>query len=190
MCYYLKNTHDKFEGMLKGNPDRFRARNNVQIHYALNLTKTFIEVRTLPTQFKRVVGRRLKFCPAIQPFLLQLFNKTNRLVFQHFFLKRMYQKLSKASDPAIKSVLTRMFALYGVWSLDKHLGTFYQGGYMEGALPATLIRDSVIQLCGELKDDAISLIDVLAPRDEALQSCLGHSDGQVKQISATKLSHI
>lgn len=55
----------------------------------------------------------------------------------------------------------------------------YQGGFATGPEPATIIQDSVLKLCSELKDDAIALIDVIAPPDFILKSVLGASDGQV-----------
>lgn len=56
---------------------------------------------------------------------------------------------------------------------------FFAGGYVSGALPATILRDGILDLCSELKDDAVSLADVIAPCDFALNSALGMSDGEV-----------
>lgn len=89
--------------------------------------------------------------------------------------------ISTVDDASIKTVLTKLFSLYGVWTLEKHIQFLYQGGYAVGSELATLIQDSVLQLCSELKDEAISLVDVIAPPDFFLKSALGASDGQVKK---------
>lgn len=56
-----------------------------------------------------------------------------------------------------------------------------------GSEPATIIQDSVLKLCSELKDDAIALVDVVAPPDFFLRSALGASDGQVREIAFCSL---
>lgn len=53
------------------------------------------------------------------------------------------------------------------------------GGFISGAAPSTLIRDGIVHLCSVLKDDAVSLADVIAPCDFVLNSALGMSDGKV-----------
>ncbi|XP_041457077.1 peroxisomal acyl-coenzyme A oxidase 3-like isoform X1 [Lytechinus variegatus] len=81
--------------------------------------------------------------------------------------------------PEQTAVLTKLCSLYGLWSLEKHMATLYQGGYISGSHPASLFRDSILKLCRELKDEAVALIDVLAPPDFILNSPIGASDGQV-----------
>lgn len=100
-------------------------------------------------------------------------------MFQHFFLQRMLVTISEASDPSIKNVLTKLFALYGLFTLEKHVAFLYQGQYATGPQLANLIQDSVLKLCSELKNDAVALVDVIAPPDFILNSVLGASDGRV-----------
>ena len=56
------------------------------------------------------------------------------------------------------------------------------GGYMQGAAPARLVHEAILSLCRELKDDAVSLVDVIAPPDFILNSPIGKSDGQVSHL--------
>ena len=51
---------------------------------------------------------------------------------------------------------------------------------MSGPLPATFIHAAIVTLCNELKDDAVSLVDAVAPPDFILNSPIGKSDGEVK----------
>lgn len=53
------------------------------------------------------------------------------------------------------------------------------GGYVSGSRVATLMRQAIVQLCADLKDDAVSLVDVVAPPDHVLNSALGVADGRV-----------
>ena len=53
------------------------------------------------------------------------------------------------------------------------------GGYITGSGAPRIIREAILRLCGELKDDAVSLVDVIAPTDFILNSPIGASDGEV-----------
>ncbi|KAL1491861.1 hypothetical protein ABEB36_012393 [Hypothenemus hampei] len=99
---------------------------------------------------------------------------------QHFMLQVMYEKISATSDPEIRSVLEKLLSLYGLFSLEKqHLTLFYQGAILPGSDFVTLIQEAILKLCSEVKNDAVSLVDVVAPPDFILKSVLGLSDGQV-----------
>lgn len=50
---------------------------------------------------------------------------------------------------------------------------------MTGNKPAELIKCGVLDLLKELKDDAVSIVDAIAPNDFVLNSPLGMSDGEV-----------
>ena len=45
------------------------------------------------------------------------------------------------------------------------------------------LRDVIVNLCSALKDDAIALVDAIAPSDFVLHSALGHSNGEVSFFS-------
>ncbi|KAH3891559.1 hypothetical protein DPMN_015663 [Dreissena polymorpha] len=94
---------------------------------------------------------------------------------------RMVQEGKDGSEPSqpIKNVLTRLCSLFGLWRLEKHLSILYQGGYISGPLAPGLIQEALLALCGELKDDAVALVDAIAPPDFILNSPIGMSDGQI-----------
>lgn len=56
---------------------------------------------------------------------------------------------------------------------------FPKGGYITSAQSVELLKTGIIELLPVLKDDAIPLIDTIAPTDFVLNSPLGMSDGQV-----------
>nr|CAH7752266.1 unnamed protein product [Callosobruchus chinensis] len=98
---------------------------------------------------------------------------------QHFYLQRMLVLISEAPDEPIRQVLTRLFSLYGLWSLEKHIAFLYRGQYAVGPRLPELIHEGILRLCADIKDDAVSLIDAIAPPDFVLNSVLGTSDGMV-----------
>jgi acyl-CoA oxidase len=63
--------------------------------------------------------------------------------------------------------------------LEKHMVIFYQGNYFKGETPANLIKETILDLCKEMKDESIGLIDAIAAPDYVLNSVLGDSNGNV-----------
>jgi acyl-CoA oxidase len=48
-----------------------------------------------------------------------------------------------------------------------------------GSEAPRIIREAILRLCSELKNDAVTLVDVIAPTDFVLNSPIGSSDGEV-----------
>ncbi|BET01788.1 acyl-Coenzyme A oxidase [Nesidiocoris tenuis] len=84
-----------------------------------------------------------------------------------------------ASDE--KRILERLTFLFGGSSLEKQLGLFYEGGYFKDRACADGLRSAIVETCNSLKNEAVSLVDAIAPTDFCLNSPLGSSDGQVYQ---------
>lgn len=103
---------------------------------------------------------------------------------EHTVIDRFWKMIVEGKDgepveEPIKIVLTKLCSLFGLWRLEKHLTTLYQGGYITGPEPPRLIKEAILQLCGALKDDAVALVDAIAPTDFILNSPIGKSDGQI-----------
>lgn len=102
---------------------------------------------------------------------------------EHEVLRRFVgivkEKDGEKTPSDLQPVLGRLCSLYGLWSLERHLTTLYQGGYVTGSEAPRIIREAILHLCGELKNDAVTLVDVLAPTDFILNSPIGASDGEI-----------
>lgn len=56
---------------------------------------------------------------------------------------------------------------------------FYAGGYATGSNLADLVKEGILQMCSQLKSEAVAVADSLAPPDFVLNSVIGKSDGKV-----------
>ncbi|XP_054713813.1 peroxisomal acyl-coenzyme A oxidase 3-like [Uloborus diversus] len=141
VCYLMKQSSDKFDGLMREYNDTFVARSNSQVFFCRDLSIAY---------------------------------------FEHAVLQKFYNFIfEENSDQQLSSVLHKLGCLYGLWCMQKHFSIFHEGGYCNKNYHSTLIKKAVLRLCTELKDDAVSLIDVIAPPDFILNSALGRSDGQV-----------
>lgn len=97
---------------------------------------------------------------------------------EYFCLSRFIERFHQPDVTGeYAKVLKLVFDVYAMWCFDKHMTTFYVGGFAHGSTFADLIRSRLLQKCGELKDSAVSVADALAPPDFALNSVIAKSDG-------------
>ncbi|XP_055479857.1 peroxisomal acyl-coenzyme A oxidase 3 [Psammomys obesus] len=86
---------------------------------------------------------------------------------------------SSSVPPSLQAVLKRLSALYGLWSLSQHVALLYRGGYISGEQTGRSMEDAILALCVQLKDDAVALVDVIAPSDFVLGSPIARADGEL-----------
>uniref|UniRef100_A0A3P9L275 Acyl-coenzyme A oxidase n=1 Tax=Oryzias latipes TaxID=8090 RepID=A0A3P9L275_ORYLA len=98
---------------------------------------------------------------------------------EHCCLQNCQQLISDQDTPAaLRAVLSKLFSLYGLWSLSSHMATLYQGMLRRRRSAGGRAGNTKV-ICVQLKDDAVALVDVLAPPDFILNSPIGKADGQL-----------
>ncbi len=80
------------------------------------------------------------------------------------FLKSVDQ-----TDSKLSKTLKRLCDLFALARIEKDNGWFLENGYIEGN-KAKAIRNQIDQLCTELKNDAIHLVDAFGIPDNLLSA--------------------
>ncbi|KAM0727731.1 Peroxisomal acyl-coenzyme A oxidase 3 [Formica fusca] len=94
-----------------------------------------------------------------------------------YFIKCLQDPKWKVNE---REVLIKLCSLFGAVTLEKRLGDLYGYGYASSSSNINVfLREGIITLCRDLLDNAVALVDVLAPPDFVLNSPLGMSDGEV-----------
>ncbi|XP_004624652.1 peroxisomal acyl-coenzyme A oxidase 3 [Octodon degus] len=88
---------------------------------------------------------------------------------------------SPSVPPSLRAVLGRLSTLYALWSLSQHTALLYRGGYLAGEQAGQALEAAILDLCAQLKDDAVALVDVIAPPDFVLNSPIGRADGELSK---------
>lgn len=104
----------------------------------------------------------------------------SRAYAEYYALKSFQKRLAQSDvTDKLRPILTLIGLIYGFWSLEKHLPTFYQGCFASGDAFADVIRTELLNYCAQMKDSSVAIVDALAPPDFVLNSVIGKSDGLV-----------
>jgi len=96
---------------------------------------------------------------------------------EHVVIERFYNKIFRSELPiSVRNVFKKVYMLYGLWSLDKHQTTLFQGGFFTCGNEVKKVRGAILQLCSELKPHAVTLVNAFAPPDWVLQAPIGLSN--------------
>uniref|UniRef100_A0A8D8G9W4 Acyl-coenzyme A oxidase n=2 Tax=Culex pipiens TaxID=7175 RepID=A0A8D8G9W4_CULPI len=101
--------------------------------------------------------------------------------YSEYYALECFRKRCLREDVAenLKPVLSNVYLIYGMWCIDRHLATFYAGGFAVGPRFADAIRSALLGACGQLKDSAVAVADAIAPPDWVLNSVIAKSDGRL-----------
>lgn len=93
-----------------------------------------------------------------------------------------FNEIKKLSGTAEQKVLEKLLSLYGANLIaTKYLATLYEGKFVENVNASELLQNGILELLPILKNEAVALVDAIAPPDFIINSPLGMSDGKVYQ---------
>lgn len=92
-----------------------------------------------------------------------------------------HQHIQSLEDSPEKAVLSKLLSLYGSnLVLKNYLGVMYEGGFIQAGINSgELLQSGILSILPDLKNEAVSLVDAIAPPDFIVNSPLGYQDGRI-----------
>lgn len=85
-------------------------------------------------------------------------------------------------DDKCRNVLDKLLLVFMLKFLEENINLLFEGNYLKNGSVNSWIQDRLLDLCHDLRNEAVALVDVFAPPDHILNSVLGVSDGKVKSL--------
>lgn len=86
---------------------------------------------------------------------------------ERIILEQFHLAVDSVQDDACKTALIQLYRIFALNLLDKHKGWYLEQGYMEG-VKTKAIRKLLNQLCWEVRQDAVPLVNAFAIPDTCL----------------------
>ncbi|CAF4101316.1 unnamed protein product, partial [Rotaria sp. Silwood1] len=109
---------------------------------------------------------------------------------QHTAIIRFVQflKLNNDMDEKCKQILEKLLIVHILKLIEEYIGILFEGNYIKNVHINQWIQIRLLDLCHELRNEILALVDVFAPPDHILNSVLGNSNGQVYE-AINKMIH-
>ncbi len=86
-------------------------------------------------------------------------------------------------DDKCRNVLDKLLIVHTLKFLEENFNLLFEGNYFTNGSISIWIQNRLIDLCHDLRNEAVALVDVFAPPYHILNSVLGVSDGKVHSDS-------
>jgi len=93
--------------------------------------------------------------------------ETSEAYIHSIVLKEFRRNVENVSDPACREMLEKLYQVYALNQLEENKGWYLEQGYMEG-VKTKAIRKLVNQLCWEVRQDAVPLVDAFGIPESCL----------------------
>jgi acyl-CoA oxidase len=91
-------------------------------------------------------------------------------------------------DEKCKQILEKLLTVHILKLFEEYLGILYEGNYTRNGDINIWMQERLLDLCDELRNESVALVDVFAPPDHILNSVLGNYDGKVYE-AINKMIH-
>jgi acyl-CoA oxidase len=93
---------------------------------------------------------------------------------ERIILEEFYTAVQKVGNSGCKATLTKLYQLFALSQLEKNKAWYLEQGYMEG-VKTKAIRKLMNQLCWEIRQDAVPLVDAFNIPDTCLSAPIAFS---------------
>lgn len=91
-----------------------------------------------------------------------------------YIIKEIGNKISKINDKRTRKIIKKCASLYALKNIEENLTQF--SDYFS-VKHISILKESILFLCAEIKKDMMNILDIIAAPDEIRDSPIGSSDG-------------
>lgn len=91
---------------------------------------------------------------------------------ERIILEQFVAQIERTKDSACQTILRKLCQLYALSQIDLNKGWYLENGYMEG-VKTKAVRKALDQLCWELRQEAVPLVDAFMIPDSCLAAPIG-----------------
>jgi acyl-CoA oxidase len=91
---------------------------------------------------------------------------------ERIILEQFVERVQNTDDGGCKAILQKLCQLYALSQIDINKGWYLENGYMEG-IKTKAIRKTLDQLCWEIRQDAVPLVEAFKIPDALLAAPIG-----------------
>lgn len=88
---------------------------------------------------------------------------------QRRLVEEFQEGLKKIADESVRNIVSKVYSLFALSTLEQEKGWFLENGYIEGG-KSKAIRNQVELLCAELRPEALALVDAFGIPDSCLSA--------------------
>ena len=119
-------------------------------------------------RLKRLIGEGMDSFDAFNVCQHHLI-ETGTAYIEHIILREFRNAIETVTDEGCRSALKRLCDVYALSKLEEHKGWYLEQGYMEG-VKTKAIRKTLNQLCWEVRQDAVPLVDAFGIPESCLHA--------------------
>jgi len=106
------------------------------------------------------------------------FKEMARVYYDLYLVNEFSKKIESCNDKNTKLILEKLFNLCGYHKIEKGASVLFEVHYLSRH-DLVFIREKIITLCNEIKNEAIGILDSIALPDHLLNSPIGAYDGDI-----------
>ena len=105
---------------------------------------------------------------------------------ENFVFNSFLEVIDKITEQSTRNMMMKFLKLYSLTVFDSDWSLLRNDDFIDSDT-VFLVKEEILSLCSELKNELIPILDIISPDDEILQAPMGRSDGRMWEAYLSKV---